>query len=393
VPFDFLRKKGKDQPKPGKSAPKEGASGDASSSAGTASGTRVAFDGLTEEWRLVGNMLLSTRLSDALNQREALAIADVRWAPIDGSGEFSPAPGLKSVDPYDLIVVLAPEAAKSAISDVEKSAALGQKRPVDVTLEAPPLRITGRVYLPSGMAPERLMDRSAEMFVPVVGGVAYIGDRAVSEEGVDAILVNRFYLRGVRLGADGPTITRAQPAPQSASASIPQPHPPKFGGAPETAQTPQTAAPKPAANPAHEPAPRAAQPAASVPPPASAPTPRAVPDWPAADRKPDAAAKPRDAAEWPAADRRPESPRPEPARSEPPPAEPARPESPRPESPRPEPPRPESPRPEPARPEPTNEAGSTPDDGPAPRRDIGARGWPTPESGCRPKRGGLPPRD
>ena len=47
------------------------------------------FDGLTEEWRLVGVMHVNGRLSDALNKREAIAIHDVRWAPIDGSAGFA----------------------------------------------------------------------------------------------------------------------------------------------------------------------------------------------------------------------------------------------------------------------------------------------------------------
>ena len=45
----------------------------------------VAFDGLTEEWRLMGVMHVDGRLSDALNRREAIAIADVSWAPADGT--------------------------------------------------------------------------------------------------------------------------------------------------------------------------------------------------------------------------------------------------------------------------------------------------------------------
>ena len=55
--------------------------------------TGVAFDGLTEEWRLVGRMNIDGRLSDALNKREAIAIHDVQWAPIDGSAPLAPAPG------------------------------------------------------------------------------------------------------------------------------------------------------------------------------------------------------------------------------------------------------------------------------------------------------------
>jgi hypothetical protein len=456
VPFDFLRKKGKDEPKAGKGGPKQPER--------TPTGTPVPFDGLTEEWRLVGRMYLETRLSDALNKRESLAISDVQWAPIDGSSPFSPVPGLKSVDPYDLIVVIAGEPAKSSMSATDKAAALGQKTPYDVTLEAPPLRIEGRVYLSPGMAPERLMERSAEMFVPVVGGVAYQGGRAVTDEGVDAILVNRFYLRGVtvttsgRSGDDEPLSQPGRTAPPPPAASL-QPTPPPFPKSPAPAApkapAPLTPAPKAAppwasrTRPDAGPAPAAPAPPRQAPAPESKP--RVVPDWPAADRKPEPQPKKAADVEWPAADRKPEgrsappSPRapssgagsddppvakadplsrPEPAPSapEPPPSRPqsaadtaadfarepaadpaadfAREPVDRPEA--------EAPPPEPtehrtegiAEAQPRAEAAVPP---PAPiatsrqpstsRRDAGSKGWPAPETGCRPKRGGLGPRN
>ena len=42
----------------------------------------------------------------------------------------------------------------------------------------------------------RLLDRATEMFLPVVNATAYLGDQPVAPE-MDAILVNRFYLRGI----------------------------------------------------------------------------------------------------------------------------------------------------------------------------------------------------
>lgn len=185
MPFDFLRRR-KDR----------AGSGSSSAPAGRAA-KGVPFDGLTEEWRLVGTMEVEGRLSDALNKREAVAIADVSWAPVDGSGEFSPVPGLKSIDPYDLIIVLAGEASLPPLTDAEKIAHKVHKVSYDVALEAPPFRIVGTVYLYPGSEPDRLLDRATEMFVPVVGAVAYLGDRQVSDPNIDTILVNRFYLRGV----------------------------------------------------------------------------------------------------------------------------------------------------------------------------------------------------
>jgi hypothetical protein len=203
VPFDFLRRKKDEQPAPSREA-----------DGGRPSAKLIPFDGLTEEWRLRGRMGVEGRLSDALNKREALAIADVSWAPIDGSDGFTPVPGLKSIDPYDLIIVLAGEATQPPLSEAEKVAHKVHKIPYDVALEAPPFRIIGTVYLYPGSEPDRLLDRATEMFVPVVDANAYLGDVQVSDPEIDAILVNRFYLRGVEQ-VDKRTGERPQKLPGS----------------------------------------------------------------------------------------------------------------------------------------------------------------------------------
>jgi hypothetical protein len=203
VPFDFLKRR-KDA--------------DASTVDPTGDTTRpvppgrgVPFDGLTEEWRIVGEMLVSGRLSDVLNKREAVEISKVRWAPIDGSEPLVDAPGLRTVDPYDLIVVLAGEATLPPLNDAERAAHKVHKIAYDVALEVPPFRVVGTVYLHPGSEPERLLERATEMFLPVVDATAWLAQTAVSEE-LDAILVNRFYLRGVEQ-IDRRTGERAQKLP------------------------------------------------------------------------------------------------------------------------------------------------------------------------------------
>jgi len=186
VPFDFLRRRKND-----------GGAPTPSPTAGRRSDARgIPFDGLTEEWRIVGNMHVENRLSDALNKREAVTISDVQWAPIDGSSALAPAHGLKAVDPYDLIIVLAGEATLPPLNDAERTAHKVHKVAYDVALEVPPFRVVGTVYLHPGSEPERLLDRATEMFVPVVDATAYLRDQPVAPE-MDAILVNRFYLRGI----------------------------------------------------------------------------------------------------------------------------------------------------------------------------------------------------
>ena len=185
MPFDFLRKR-----KP------DAAPATAATTGKARSGRGVPFDGLTEEWRIVGEMDIDGRLSDALNKREAITISNVQWAPIDGSAPLVDAPGLKTVDPYDLIMVLAGESTLPPLSETERAAHKVHKIAYDVALEVPPFRVIGTVYLYPGSDPDRLLDRATEMFVPVVEATASLNGAPVSEE-LDAILVNRFYLRGI----------------------------------------------------------------------------------------------------------------------------------------------------------------------------------------------------
>lgn len=186
MPFDFLKRK--------KGGAKPAAPVLAGSSSAAPAG--VAFDGLTEDWRLVGRMLVTGRVSEALNKREPISIVDVNWAPIDGSAPLGPAPGLRSVDPYDLILVLAGHDSPPDNTD-ERTAHRVHKVSYEVALEVPPYRVTGTVYLYPGSEPDSLLSRSTEMFVPIVDAQATIEDRPVGDTAKGTILVNRQYLRGV----------------------------------------------------------------------------------------------------------------------------------------------------------------------------------------------------
>ena len=203
MPLNFLRRKKADEPPP--AAPKATISG-------RTVRTGVAFDAVTEEWRLIGRMSVQGRLSDALNKRESIAIHDVQWAPIDGSQPLVDAPGLKSVDPYDLILVLAGEGSMPELTDTERAAHRVHKVAYDVALEAPPFRVVGTVFLHPGSEPDRLLDRATEMFVPVVEAVATYGEERVGDPDVETVLVNRFYLRGVEQ-VDKRTGLKAQKLP------------------------------------------------------------------------------------------------------------------------------------------------------------------------------------
>jgi hypothetical protein len=195
VPFEFL-KRHKDAP----------------SAAAGPEPAGIPFDGITEDWHLVGRMLVEGRLSDVLNRREHIPIADVSWASVDGSEPLSPAPGLKSIDPYDLVLVLSGPSSLPEMSEEERAAHRVHKVNYEVALEVPPYRVVGTVALYPGTEPERLLDRSPEMFIPVVRATVTAGGRQVGERDLEVVLVNRAYLRGVEQ-VDARTGERAEKLP------------------------------------------------------------------------------------------------------------------------------------------------------------------------------------
>lgn len=157
----------------------------------------VEFFGLTEEWRLRGTMTIKGRILETLNKREAIPLSHVTWAPLDGSTPFESVPGIQTVDPYDLIIVIA-GAESLDMSDEERLAHRVHKVPFDVALEAPPIRIVGTVRLYPGSEPEGLLERATQMFVAITNPTVTVGGTEIElDEGADAVLVNRAYLRGV----------------------------------------------------------------------------------------------------------------------------------------------------------------------------------------------------
>ena len=85
MPFDFLKRKKAEAPR--RSRPPTPVA------APTARG--IPFVGLTEEWRLAGGWTHGPPLRRA-QQARAVPIAEVRWAPVDGSAPLDEAPGLRA---------------------------------------------------------------------------------------------------------------------------------------------------------------------------------------------------------------------------------------------------------------------------------------------------------
>lgn len=157
----------------------------------------IAFQGFTEDWRLEGQIVLTGRLLEALNQREPIAVTDVRWAPIDGSVALEPAVGIDELDPYDLIVVIAGSGTLAVKTDDERAAHRIHKVSFDVAVTAPPFRVIGSVQVHPGAVPESIMDRGGALFAALTDAAVHHGDEVVDIGGADTVLVNRAYIRDV----------------------------------------------------------------------------------------------------------------------------------------------------------------------------------------------------
>ena len=191
MPFGFGRKKA--------ATPGAGSAGASTLSGADARGPRpIRFHGFTEDWRLEGEMRISGRLLDLLNQREAVPVSDVQWAPANGSAPLEPAPGIQSLDPYDLVVAIADADSLEVRTDDERSAHRVHKVSFEVALEAPPYRVVGTIQLHPGSEPESLLERGTQMFAAVTDPMLQLGGKNLDLAGAETVLVNRFYLRGIR---------------------------------------------------------------------------------------------------------------------------------------------------------------------------------------------------
>lgn len=159
----------------------------------------AAFDGLTADRRVVGQVLLDGRLSDMLNRRELLPISDARTAPLaKGKAQFRLDPSYTSVDPYDFEIVLAGAGTLPDFTVAEMAARRVRKTSHRVDLDVAPYRVTGIIWLNTGDALEKLLVRSDRLYLPVTEAEISLGDQLIDTNGADAVLVNYLGLHGVK---------------------------------------------------------------------------------------------------------------------------------------------------------------------------------------------------
>jgi hypothetical protein len=160
---------------------------------------RITFDGLTEGQRVVGEITITGRLSDALNLREPLLISNVRVSPVStGDTAFTADPTYTSVDPYGFEIVVLSQGSLPDFGPAEQVARKIRKTSHDVQIDLGPYKVTGTIWLHSDAVVEELLGRITKLYMPVTDAVVTLGGQVLDLGGADSVLVNRYELRAIQ---------------------------------------------------------------------------------------------------------------------------------------------------------------------------------------------------
>jgi len=154
------------------------------------------FIALTEDGRIDAFLTQNVRLADVLEKRAPVSVNNAQQGPTDGSS-LEPANSLRSIDPYDITIAMPAADGEPAVSDADRDAWGRFRMTYQVTIEATPFSITGRLMLLPSQHPLSLTERGTELFLPVFDPTVQVGGVALKNTPRDSILVNRSHIRRV----------------------------------------------------------------------------------------------------------------------------------------------------------------------------------------------------
>ena len=153
------------------------------------------FVALTEDGRIDARLAKGgVKVPDALEKRAAIDVNDAKQGPSDGSA-LAPAPGVKSVDPYDIAIVMPAADGEPVVSDGDMDVWSKFRIVYDVTFEATPFKVSGVLLLLPSVDVDSLIERGTQLFLPVFAPVVQAGATTIKDCPRDAILVNRSHMR------------------------------------------------------------------------------------------------------------------------------------------------------------------------------------------------------
>lgn len=124
------------------------------------------FVAFTEHGRIDAVVDQSGKLAQLLEKRGAFTVKDVQEASHDGSVPRGSARS-RLIDPNDIILAMPAPDGVLLVDEADHEAWIRWRIPYEVTLEAGPIRVHGKVLLPATETPSSLTERGAELFVAV----------------------------------------------------------------------------------------------------------------------------------------------------------------------------------------------------------------------------------
>ena len=155
------------------------------------------FVALTEDGRIDAMLAQSgAKLAVVLETRADINVNNPMKGSSDGTAALAPV-GLRSVDPYDIAIAMPAPDGEPAVSDADRDAWTRFRLAYDVTLEAPPYKVTGVLLLLPSQDPMSLRERGTDLFLAVFSPTVQAGSTTLKDVPRDAILINRSHLKKI----------------------------------------------------------------------------------------------------------------------------------------------------------------------------------------------------
>ena len=155
------------------------------------------FVALTEDGRIDAIIAQGgAKLAAVLETRAPVNLNNPMKGSSDGSVALAPV-NMKSIDPYDIAIAMPAPDGEPAVSDMDRDVWSKFRLAYDVTLEAPPYKVTGVLLLLPSQDPLSLRERGTELFLAVFRPAIAIGFSTLKDVPGDSILINRSHLKKV----------------------------------------------------------------------------------------------------------------------------------------------------------------------------------------------------
>jgi hypothetical protein len=156
------------------------------------------FVALTEDGRIDAMLAQSGKLGAVLEKRGSINVNQAQTGAGDCDGPLTPAPTLKTIDPYDVAIAMPAADGEPAVSDADRDAWQKFRVAYNAAIEMPPYTVTGTLLLLPSQDPLSLAERGTELFLAVLNPTVELAGMAIKDIPRDSILVNRSHIRRVK---------------------------------------------------------------------------------------------------------------------------------------------------------------------------------------------------